>query len=589
MPNIIRKPDLYFSSTRRRRWVLAGSLLVMLSSLLAAVAGWVIAGQAGWLICLPAGLLGVGTLGLRLALWRSRGGLQAVLAGRRPPSMPPPQAAAAVQPVSQTAPQVTIWVDLERPVAQTPPEFLSFALDTAQLVGGKWWHPEARRAEFGSGIWQTPVFDFDRPLLVALTRALAPAYLRLGGSEADKVYYALDLPERQGALPSGFASRLTAEQWIAANTFARRCGLQIIFTLNAGPGPRRSDGSWNAAHAAALLDFSARQGFEIPVWELGNELNVGFAVLGRRGILPVERYAADLRAARLLLARYSPGSRLAGQGSAFWPILGEPLGFFFGYLPDYLRLAAEVVQVITWHYYPQQSRRAPQAVRRAHPARLLDPANLDEFAHWAGLVQDWAAQYAPGKPVWLGETGPAQNGGEPGLSDTYLSGLWWLDQLGLMARLGQQVVVRQTLAGGDYGLLDERTLQPRPDYWNSWLWKRLMGAEVYVPRLENPEGAALRVYAHASCGGSAGSFTLLVINLDSRRGARIALPQAAGRDIFCYRLSAKDIYGQQLLLNGQPLQLQGEQLPKLVGERWQSGPAQLYELPPLNYAFLQVV
>ena len=89
-------------------------------------------------------------------------------------------------------------------------------------------------------------------------------------------------------------------------------------------------------------------------------------------------------------------------------------------------------------------------------------------------------QYAPGKPVWIGETGGAQFGGEPGISDAYLGGLWWLDELGLAARSGVEVVVRQTLSGSNYGLIDDKTLVPRPDYWNSWLWKRLMGQEVFA-------------------------------------------------------------------------------------------------------------
>ena len=79
----------------------------------------------------------------------------------------------------------------------------------------------------------------------------------------------------------------------------------------------------------------------------------------------------------------------------------------------------------------------------------MDPVNLDEAGHWAGKVNGWRDRYAPGKAVWLGETGNAQYGGEPGLSDAYLGGLWWLDQLGLMARLGQEVVVRQSCGCSD--------------------------------------------------------------------------------------------------------------------------------------------
>jgi hypothetical protein len=61
----------------------------------------------------------------------------------------------------------------------------------------------------------------------------------------------------------------------------------------------------------------------------------------------------------------------------------------------------------------------------------------------------------------VGETGSAYGGGAPGLSDSYVAGFLWLDKLGLTARLGVDVVVRQSLFGGTYGLLDP-ALEPLP-------------------------------------------------------------------------------------------------------------------------------
>lgn len=71
--------------------------------------------------------------------------------------------------------------------------------------------------------------------------------------------------------------------------------------------------------------------------------------------------------------------------------------------------------------------------------------------------------------VGLGETGHAQCGGQPGISENLISSFCWLDPLGKMARRGQPVVVRQTLLGGDDQLLDEETLEPTPDDWASLL------------------------------------------------------------------------------------------------------------------------
>jgi heparanase 1 len=60
-----------------------------------------------------------------------------------------------------------------------------------------------------------------------------------------------------------------------------------------------------------------------------------------------------------------------------------------------------------------------------------------------------------------GETGSAYGGGAPRLSDRYVAGFLWLDKLGMAARLGVDIVVRQSLSGANYGLLDPE-MEPMP-------------------------------------------------------------------------------------------------------------------------------
>ena len=79
--------------------------------------------------------------------------------------------------------------------------------------------------------------------------------------------------------------------------------------------------------------------------------------------------------------------------------------------------------------------------------------------------------------MWLTETAGAACGGDPWAS-TFLDTFRYLDQLGRLAKAGVQMVAHNTLAASDYGLLDEKTLRPRPSYWAALLWRRLMGTTV---------------------------------------------------------------------------------------------------------------
>lgn len=204
-------------------------------------------------------------------------------------------------------------------------------------------------------------------------------------------------------------------------------------------------------------------------------------------------------------------------------------------------------------------------------------------------MRQWRDQYAPGKPIWLGETGNAQFGGEPGLSDVYLGGLWWLDELGLLARKDHAVVVRQTLSGSDYGMIDDQTLDPRPDYWNSVLWKRLMGTRVYDAQTTGNPAGKLRVYAQATANAESDSVTILAINLDHEHDAMVSLPGFADRRYQVYAMNAPDILGASLQVNGQELKLSNDQaLPEIQGISREASGTPTIVIHPLSYAFVVV-
>ena len=71
--------------------------------------------------------------------------------------------------------------------------------------------------------------------------------------------------------------------------------------------------------------------------------------------------------------------------------------------------------------------------------------------------------------------------------------------------------MHNTLASSDYGLLDENSFAPRPNYWGALLWRKFMGTTV-LDAGASPM-ASLHLYAHCFR-GSAGGVAILVINTD---------------------------------------------------------------------------
>ena len=467
---------------------------------------------------------------------------------------------------------VSLRVDASAPVARISERFLSFSVDTAQALGGVFWDPAGSGKEV-----PVDVYDFERTRLRRLTSELAPALLRIGGTAADYVFY--DVSEAAvAAPPAPFKLVMTRPIWDGIARFARDLDLEILFTLSAGPGARDAGLAWTPENARAFVDHVVQRGDPVTVWELGNEIN-GFPIEHFIRI-DGEQYARDIAVARALVDEHAPGARLAGPSSAYWPPVGEA----FPVMPQFLAAGGEQVDVVTWHFYPQQSKRCPIATRRAGPTVMLDPDHLAAVDRWAERIEEQARADAPRAEVWLGETGNAQCGGEPGVSDRFVGSLWWLDELGRMARRGQPIVVRQTLSGSDYGLLDDATLEPNPDYWASLLWRRLVGTSILAAEVSPGP-----VMTYAACQrGVPGGVVALAINLDLERSVAVEIEGVSAARAEVFVATAPDLYGKDVMVNeralraaedGAPPPIEPSRVPIRAG-------APLVTLPPTSYAFV---
>jgi hypothetical protein len=256
-------------------------------------------------------------------------------------------------------------------------------------------------------------------------------------------------------------------------------------------------------------------------------------------------------------------------------ILGPGTASESAITPDLLAASAPGLDVISYHHYGMMSQRCS--------AGRTPRAALSE--EWFSRT-DWALafyrklrdRFAPGKPIWLTETAEAACGGDPWAA-SFLDTFRYLDQLGRLAKSGVKVVMHNTLAASDYGLLDEKTLQPRPNYWGALLWRRLMGTTVLDAGM--PLQSGLHVYAHCQR-GMPGGVALLVINPDREAPHTLTISNASMR----YTLDAADLLDQRVRLNGNMLALgAADELPAVTG---MPAPADSLTFEPATITFLAI-
>ncbi|WP_028670294.1 hypothetical protein [Saccharospirillum impatiens] len=381
----------------------------------------------------------------------------------------------------------TIYLSLGFERGETSADFVGVAIDAAMLTGGDWWtdHDGPPRP-----------LDLDDEGLRYWSRILAPAWVRLGGTEADKLWW--QSPDD----PSPAQPWLDQSDLDGFLRFTRAVDARPMITTSTGPRVRQQ-GDWQPDQLQRLLgwlpdDYNG-------VLEFGNEPGAHWLMFGLRHQYGFDQYTREFARARAQTVDIP----LAGPANAFWPEIGEPLRPLVGSSRTFLENGANPA-IFSWHYYPTQSSRCRVRTEGTEWESLIDIEAVAEFTRQARRVRGWVDRYSPDSELWLGETGPAQCGGVDQLTNRFGSSLWWLTQLGTAARTGQDTIIRQSLVGGDYALLAYRTrYSPNPDYWAQVLWNRLMG-----PRWFEVRGSGRVIQAYAHCDPTTpGIMTLLTVNL----------------------------------------------------------------------------
>ncbi|XP_050829707.1 heparanase isoform X2 [Serinus canaria] len=358
----------------------------------------------------------------------------------------------------------------DSPRGEVSPAFLSFTLDASL----------ARDPRY--------VVLLSNSKLRTLATALSPGFLRFGGTETDflifdpnkdstseeKIFWEFQAQQEAcGSRPALAAiEKVLLAQWpsqeklilaeqnrkkhknttITKNTldilynFANCSGFHLIFGLNALL--RKGGFQWDSSNAQALLDYCASQKYNIS-WELGNEPN---SFRKKSGIhIDGFQLGRDFIHLRQLLNNYA----LYQHAKLYGPDVGQPRKHTRRLLRSFLKSGGKVIDSVTWHHYYVNGQSATRG-------DFLSPEVLDTFATAVYEVQEIVGQTVPDKKVWLGETSSAYGGGAPRLSNTYVAGFMWLDKLGLSARQGIDVVMRQVFFGaGTYHLVDAN-FEPLP-------------------------------------------------------------------------------------------------------------------------------
>jgi heparanase len=444
--------------------------------------------------------------------------------------------------------------------------FVSYNVEMVEVTGGRFWKPfsadvDARLAarasatpdpkQPGPGMMDPNLFQYRPPINLAnprlrkLAAGLGPAYMRVSGTWQNSTFFQNDDNPAMKEPPKGFNSVLTRAEWKGVVDFLHAVGAQLVTSVATSAGTRDVEGVWTPTQAKAVLDYTKSLGGSIAATEFMNEPT--FAVIGGAPTgYDAAAFAKDIKVFDAFLRKESPKTLFLGPGSVGEGMSLVPGGVSMKLIAteDMMKATGPVFDAFSYHFYGTISRRCA--------ANLAGAGTTAE----AGLTADWLDRtetvesfyaalrdrYLPGKPIWLTETAQAACGGDKWAAQ-FVDSFRYLNQLGTLAQKGVQSVMHNTLASSDYGMLDEETLDPRPNYWAAVLWNRTMGVAVLDPHIATHDN--LRVYAHCMK-DTTGGVSMLILNTDPTAEQTVSVPVGGER----YTLTASSLTSKTVLLNG---------------------------------------
>ncbi|XP_033209706.1 heparanase-like isoform X2 [Belonocnema kinseyi] len=430
-----------------------------------------------------------------------------------------------------------VILNTEQPLLHTTSTmFLSFGLDSSSL----------RRMK------ELPISD---KKFINLASHLRPAYVRIGGTAADCLFFDETLTE-------GFNSEtinpvdgqditnftITKKDLLDLYKFTQKSGNRMLFDLNALI--RNSDGSWNDSNARQIVEFAQSYGMSLD-WHLGNEPNSFYRVFSVQ--ISAQQLAKDYCKLRVLLNTSGyEDSILVGPEVNRIGDSEHPTQRGENYAKEFLSNDEDCVDFVTWHQYYLNG-------REAQVQDFIKPEVFNILSNQIKSVANAINAAGKNTPMWLSETGTAFGGGAPEISNRFVAGFLFLDKLGYSASAGLQVVIRQSFFGGNYAMVGS-DLTPNPDWWVSVIYKQFVSNRVLKIATVNNFGQ-VRLYAHCtpekSLLSKVPAVTVYGMNLFSYPvQIMIQGTQSSPKNaIFLYALTADNLQSSTIKMNGEELNL----------------------------------
>ena len=346
--------------------------------------------------------------------------------------------------------------------------------------------------------------------------------------------------------------------------FAKNINAKLVVGINAGLGPRLdidpTGQKWSSTNLENFLKYLIKNDYPIEAFEFGNEPNLYPAKLNFT--LAGEQYAQDFQIFHSIIKQYNPNWLTIGTDLDYVPLswIGQQYDdVVLRYMHDNDLILPDI---FTYHFYPLLSNKTTEIGHpfKALPKRILNPYYLNQVDDLSNNLKIKYNKFKENTIIWLGETGSAAGGGQPGLSDRFVDAIEWIDKLGILAKYGTQTSFRQVLCRDsklghfNYALINDDI--PRPSYYAAVLYQDIISG-IVLPITLIQDGNTQRSYAYCSKQYN-GGIAITSINLEKHSNIPYIFNNNFGQDIYLYTLEGYQgsYISNQISLNGKLLTIE---------------------------------